>query len=79
MRKISIRQFAEDEILNGFAKKKGLKEEDVDPKQLEMGIKVEMEHTDNPEISKMIALDHLAEHPNYYTALKKMEDELEVE
>jgi hypothetical protein len=35
-----------------------------------MGIKVEMEHTDDPEKAKKIALDHLAENPFYYTALK---------
>lgn len=48
-----------------------LEEKDVNKKQLEMGIEVEMEHTDDPEISKDIAFDHLAEHPDdYYTKLK---------
>jgi len=50
-----------------------------DPKQLEMGIKVEMEHTTNPIISRKIALDHLAEIPDYYTRLDKMEKEAGVE
>ena len=36
----------------------------------EMGIKVEMEHTDDPKKAEKIALDHLAENPFYYTALK---------
>jgi len=63
-----------DEFLNkGRAKEKGLKEEDCDPKELKMGIKVEYEHTSNPEIAKRIALDHLAECPDYYTRLAKME------
>jgi len=35
-----------------------------------MGIRVEMEHTDDPEKAKKIALDHLAENPFYYTQLK---------
>ena len=35
-----------------------------------MGIKVEMEHTDDPKKAEKIALDHLAENPFYYTALK---------
>jgi len=44
-----------------------------DAKQLEMGIKVEMEHTTNPIISRKIALDHLVEIPDYYTRLDEME------
>ena len=40
-------------------------------KQLEVGTQVEMEHTDNPEIAKQIALDHLKEDPVYYTKLLK--------
>jgi hypothetical protein len=35
-----------------------------------MGIKVELEHTDSLDKAKKIALDHLAEIPFYYTALK---------
>jgi hypothetical protein len=35
-----------------------------------MGIKVELEHTDDLDKAKKIALDHLAENPYYYTALK---------
>lgn len=46
----------------------------VDPKELEMGIKVEMEHTTNKEIAKRIALDHLTEISNYYTLLAEMEN-----
>lgn len=56
-----------------------LDEEDVDPKQLEMGIDVEMEHTDNPEIAKDISFDHLSEFGDYYTRLKEMEEEAEEE
>ena len=59
-------------------KSKG-KEIKHDPKQLEMGIKVEMEHTSCPTISRKIALDHLAEIPDYYTRLDKMEKEAGVE
>jgi tRNA nucleotidyltransferase (CCA-adding enzyme) len=50
-----------------------LKPEDVDPKELEMGIKVEMEHTDNKELAKEVALDHLSEMKDYYSKLEKME------
>lgn len=44
-----------------------------DPKQLAMGMKVEMEHTKDPALAKEIAMDHLAEMPNYYSKLQKME------
>ena len=47
-----------------------LPEAEADPKELAIGIKVEMEHTDNPEEAKKIALQHLAEVKDYYTKLK---------
>ena len=62
-------------VNEGRAKEKGLKEEDVDPKELEMGIEVEYEHTSDKQVAKRIALDHLAELPDYYTRLKKMEED----
>jgi hypothetical protein len=40
-------------------------------KELEMGIKIEMEHTDDKDEAKEIAMDHLWENPSYYTKLKK--------
>lgn len=64
-------------LSGGRSIEKGLTESDVDSKQLKMGIKVEMEHTDDKEVAKKIALDHLAEFPNYYTALIEMEKNLE--
>jgi hypothetical protein len=42
-------------------------------KQLEMGMKVEMEHTNSKDKAKEIAMDHLWEDPSYYTKLKKIE------
>lgn len=45
------------------------------PKELEMGIKVEMEHTSDPMLSEKIAKDHIVEIKDYYTRLKKMEAE----
>jgi hypothetical protein len=41
--------------------------------QLNMGMKVEMEHTKDKGTAKEIAMDHLWEDPNYYTKLKKVE------
>lgn len=49
---------------------------DYDPEEMKMGIEIEMEHTTNKFISEKIAKDHLAEFSDYYTALKKMEDNL---
>jgi hypothetical protein len=63
-------------LSEGNSKGKDIKH---DPKQLEMGIKVEMEHTTDPLISRKIALDHLEEIPDYYTRLAKMEKEAGVE
>lgn len=48
-----------------------------DAKQLKLGIRIEAEHSSDPAIQRKIAMDHLAEHPKYYTALDKMEKELE--
>lgn len=46
-----------------------------DKNQLTRGIKVEKEHSDDPNISKRIAKDHLSELPDYYTRLNRMEKE----
>ena len=70
-------------VVNGRANEKDVREEDVDPKELAIGIKVEMEHTTDKETAKRISLDHLAEVPNknvksdYYTRLKQMEKDME--
>lgn len=54
-------------------------DEEFDAKELQDGIKVEYEHTDDPEIAKAIAKDHLAECNTYYTRLAKMEERCEHE
>lgn len=41
----------------------------VDPTQLSIGIQIEMEHTNDLDIAKEIAMDHLTEDPKYYTKL----------
>ena len=66
---------ADNETIKDIAKKfrvpvKYLKQ------QLEKGMKVESEHTDDKEKQKEIAEDHLAEFPNYYIKLSEVEDEL---
>ena len=46
-------------------------------KQYDIGIKIEMEHTDDKDIAHNIACDHIYEIKDYYTRLKKMEKESE--
>ena len=41
--------------------------------QLRKGIKVELEHTTNKSEAREITLDHLAEYPDYYDRLAKVE------
>lgn len=64
-----------DQIEGGFADNK--MPSDFDINELEDGISVELEHTDDPRIAREIAMDHLTEYPNYYQALEKMEKELD--
>ena len=45
--------------------------ENIDPKELQMGMDVEKEHTKDQALAKKIAMDHLKEDPHYYTKLKK--------
>jgi len=45
-------------------------------RQLEIGKKIEMEHTRSKKVAEKIARDHLREFPNYYTELVKMEKKL---
>jgi hypothetical protein len=41
----------------------------IDPVQLSTGIQIEMEHTNDLDIAKEIAMDHLTEDPKYYSKL----------
>jgi hypothetical protein len=68
---------ARDYFHGGLADNKP--DEKYDKKQIHMGTNVEMEHTNDRKKAKEIAKDHLEEHGKYYTALKKMEDNLESE
>lgn len=55
----------------------GVNDQYVD--QLEKGIEVEYEHTVNYHIAKKIAKDHLAEIPDYYDRLERMERSARIE
>jgi hypothetical protein len=70
------------ELLASFLKKfkhEELPDEKFNKDELEQGVKIEQEHTDNAYIAKMIAKAHLLEIPDYYTRLKKMEAEADAE
>jgi hypothetical protein len=73
--------FKEEKLEGGVADNKSLsdiaKKHKVDvkvlTKQFEKGVKVEMEHTEDKEKAKEIAMDHISEDPKYYDKLSKME------
>ena len=57
----------------GFAARKGVTARDVNPDELALGTSHEMEHTGDPKVARQIALDHLAERPDYYDMLERCE------
>jgi hypothetical protein len=65
-----------DYLKGGLADKAKVKS--FDEKALRAGVKVEMEHTNNPKVAREIAMDHMTEFgPAYYVELAKMEKRLE--
>jgi len=74
MRKLySVAKKFKDQLPGGLADKKS--PSDFDPEALRKGIEVEFEHTNDREIAKEIAMDHLTEDPEYYDKLAIMEGE----
>jgi len=65
--------------LSGRAYKNRYTSEDADNSELKVGVGIEMEHTNDATVAKKIALDHLAEIPDYYTRLVKMEKDAGVD
>lgn len=63
----------EDQMPGGLADDKS--PDDFDPEAVLKGMKVELEHTDDRKIAVEIALDHLAEDPQYYDKLATIEPE----
>lgn len=74
-----LKEQVESQKLPQIGKHNDVPDSEFDSKELEMGIKVEMEHTDDPDISKRIAKDHLSELSDYYTRLLKMEKQGKLE
>ena len=62
----------EGEKLEG-GKADGKQPSEFNPDQILKGLKVELEHTDDPMIAIEIVMDHLAEIPTYYDYLADME------
>jgi len=61
----------QDSLPGGLADKGPPK--DVDPKQVEKGLKVEKEHTSDPDLALEIVYDHLTEDATYYDKLEAIE------
>lgn len=80
-----IDKTAGEKVKGGFGDNKS--DKDFDPEQLNKGIKIELEHTDDPEVAKEITKDHLTESKDfkggkggkYYDKLEKLEDEYKEE
>ena len=68
----------DNETIKNLAKKHGVDETHI-KQQLKLGMKVEMEHTNDSKKAREISTDHIWENPNYYTKLKKagLADELD--
>jgi len=64
-----VNEIEGDKISGGKGDK--LNPKDVDPKELEIGVAVEKEHTDDEKVATEIALDHLSEKSDYYSKLVK--------
>ena len=70
-------QLKEPKTISEIAKKHNMQIKQLLPELLK-GIKVELEHTNDVETAKTIALHHLEESPKYYVQLHKMEKKLDI-
>lgn len=67
---------ADNKTLKDIAKKHGVSYDKI-KKEFDIGIEIEMEHTNDRKKAREITLDHLEEIKDYYTRLVDMEDEAE--
>lgn len=73
---VKLKNMSDSEIkavLNDVGEHDFAPDSDFDADQLRKGTKIEYEHTKSELVAKLIAKDHLAEIPDYYTRLAKME------
>ncbi len=71
---VNLHGKAEGLSIADLAKRHGRTEDQIKD-AVSAGVQVESEHTDNPGVARQIAMDHVYEDPDYYTKLKKMENE----
>jgi hypothetical protein len=64
---------ADKKSLHDLARKHKLKDTSELERQLKIGMKVELEHTNDKKKAKEIAMDHIFEDPKYYDKLSKIE------
>ena len=69
---ISVGRLAKGKTLEEIATIHGVLVSEIE-KQMDLGEKVEMEHTTDVNIARAIAKDHVFENPNYYTLLENLE------
>jgi len=63
---------AKDQTVESLASKHNVSLEEIQS-ELNAGVEIEREHTQDEETAKKIAMDHLFEDPKYYTKLKRIE------
>ena len=73
---LQLALYSVDLITKGESNEEKHKDLEYDEGQLEVGRKVEMEHTTYHFLAEKIAKDHLAEGGNYYKLLEKMEEKV---
>jgi len=67
---------ADDMTSQDIADKHNVGVEDIE-KQINIGVKIEFEHTTDTNVAREIAMDHLMEFPDYYDRLISMEKDAE--
>lgn len=65
----------EEKVKGGLAE--GMLDSSFPKSQLRKGVKVEKEHTNDPQVAKEITKDHLEENSAYYDHLKDMEQKMD--
>lgn len=67
-----LQKIAEEQLEGGLAD--GVDPREFSEEQLAKGIEVELEHTDDESAAREIAMDHLAEDPEYYIKLEQIDE-----
>ena len=63
---------------SAFRRKEGVRMVKISSVQMKRWMQMEAEHSPNPMKQRRIVMEHIKEHgPNYYPALKRMENKLD--